>query len=115
MTPVLFSIAVGTFGAILQELLFWYNARTKLDTDEYRAILKSARYWLVFIAMALGAGVASYLWFSPVPQAAKTYLLFGAGFPVLIKKAVDAFNPPQTHLGPDEAKSEVLHNYFRAS
>ena len=50
MTPVLFSIAVGTFGAILQELLFWYNARTKLDTDEYRAILKSARYWLVFRA-----------------------------------------------------------------
>jgi hypothetical protein len=116
MTPAAFSIAVGTFGAILQELLFWYNARYKLGTEEYRAILTSARYWIVVTAMAIGSGIAAYVWFSPDQQAARTYLLFGAAFPVLFKKAVDAFIPAQTHLGIDkESKKKILQNYFKAA
>jgi len=67
MTPSAFSIAVGTFGAILQELLFWYNARYKLAAEEYRAILTSARYWIVVTAMAIGSGIAAYVWFLPWP------------------------------------------------
>lgn len=51
MTPLIFAVGVGTFGAILQELLFWYNPRTKLETDEYRTILKSVRYWIVVTAL----------------------------------------------------------------
>jgi hypothetical protein len=108
-------IAIGSFGAILQELLFWYNARTKLDTEEYRAILDSVRYWLVVTAMIIGSGIASYVWFSPDQQAARTYLLFGAAFPVLFKKAVDAFNPARTHLGKEDAKINALTNYFKVS
>jgi hypothetical protein len=116
VTPATFAIAVGTFGAILQELLFWYNAKTKLDTDEYRAILASPRYWIVVTAMAIGSGVATYLWFSPSTQEARTYLLFGAAFPVLFKKAVDAFIPAQTHLGAsEEAKQKILRKYFNAA
>jgi hypothetical protein len=116
MTPAPFAIAVGTFGAILQELLFWYNARTKLETDEYRAILASLRYWIVVTVMAAGSGVAAYLWFAPGAQGGRTYLLFGAAFPVLFKKAVDAFIPAQTRLGAkEEIKKKVLHNYFKAS
>ena len=116
MTPALSDIAIGTFGAILQELLFWYNARTKLDTEEYRAILTSARYWVVVTAMGIGSGIAAHVWFSPNQQAARTYLLFGAAFPVLFKKAVDAFIPAQTHLGAAaETKQRVLRNYFKAA
>jgi hypothetical protein len=116
MTPAAFAIAVGTFGAVLQELLFWYNARTKLESEEYRSILKSPRYWIVVAAMAVGSGVAAYLWFSPTVQEGRTYLLFGAAFPVLFKKAVDAFIPAQTHLGAKEdAKKRVLRNYFKAA
>ena len=63
MTPAAFAIAVGTFGAILQELLFWYNARTKLETD--RSIVTSPPYWIVVTAMAVGSGLAAYLWFTP--------------------------------------------------
>jgi len=66
--------------------------------------------------MAVGSGIASYVWFSPDRQAARTYLLFGAAFPVLFKKAVDAFIPAQTRLGTkEEAKKKVLKNYFKAA
>lgn len=116
MKPAAFAISVGTFGAVLQELLYWYNARTKLDTEEYKVILTSARYWVVVIAMAIGSGIAAFVWFTPEQQAARTYLLFGAAFPVLFKKAVDAFIPRQTKLGAvEEAKKQPLKNYFRAS
>jgi len=116
MTPATFAIAVGTFGAILQELLFWYNARTKLESGEYRAILTSPRYWIVVAAMAVGSGIAAYLWFSPSAQEGRTYLLFGAAFPVLFKKAVDAFIPAQTQLGAkEETKKKILRNYFKAA
>ncbi len=116
MTPAANNIAIGAFGAILQELLFWYNAKTKLDTEEYRSILGSARYWIIVIAMVIASGIASYVWFSPEQQAARTYLLFGAAFPVLFKKAVDAFIPTQTHLGvKEDTEKKVLRNYFKAA
>jgi hypothetical protein len=116
MKPAAFAIVVGTFGAVLQELLFWYNARTKLDTEEYRAILASPRYWIVVTAMAIGSGIASFMWFAPDQQVGRTYLLFGAAFPVLFKKAVDAFVPAQTKLGAnEETKKRVLRNYLRAA
>jgi uncharacterized BrkB/YihY/UPF0761 family membrane protein len=117
MNPVAFSISVGTFGAILQELLFWYNAKTKLETKEYKDILTSKSYWIVVSAMAIGSGIASYFWFLPEHQTARTYLLFGAAFPALFKKAVDAFISKQDHLGleTEEAKPSVLRNYFSAA
>jgi hypothetical protein len=122
MTPAVFGIAVGTFGAVLQELLFWYNAKDKLESQEYRAIIASAKYWIVVSAMAVGSGIAAYLWFSPDQQAARTYLLVGAAFPVLFKKSVDAFiRSPGTPLGATaeekqrDAKKKILKNYFKAS
>ena len=52
----------------------------------------------------------------PDQQAARTYLLFGAAFPALFKKAVDAFVPKQTRLGENvEAKKNVLKNYFKTA
>jgi hypothetical protein len=121
MTPAIFAIAIGTFGAILQELLVWYNARKKLETEEYRALFASTKYWTVVTAMAIGAGIAAWVWFYPDQQAPRSYLLFGAAFPVLFKKAVDAFIPAKTALGqgPEDkqvaARKNVLRNYFQAS
>jgi len=121
MKPYMFAILVGTFGAVLQELLFWYNAKTKLATDEYRGILMSPGYWIIVTAMAIGSGIAAYIWFFPDAQAARTYLLFGAAFPVLFKKAVDAFITKQTTLGGSEqekkeqAKKNAIKNYFKTS
>jgi len=117
MTPAVFGISVGTFGAVLQELLYWYNGRTKLDSDEHKTILESKRYWFVVVAMTIASGVAAYVWFLPEHQSSRTYLLFGAAFPVLFKKAVDAFTPKAAHLGALEAekKNQIWRNYFRAS
>jgi hypothetical protein len=120
MKPFMFAILVGTFGAVLQELLFWYNAKTKLATEEYRAILTSPGYWIIVTAMAIGSGISAYIWFSPDMQAARTYLLFGAAFPVLFKKAVEAFIPTQTKLGAERegkkpSKKNTLTDYFKAS
>jgi hypothetical protein len=112
-----FCIVVGTVGAIFQELLYWYNARAKLDTEEYRGILCSRSYWLLVSLMAIGAGIAGYIWFYPDHEAPRTYLLFGAAFPALFKKAVDAFIPKNTRLGVARADGNQagLGKYFRAS
>jgi len=118
MSPAVFAILVGTFGGVLQEVLYWYNAKTKLDTAEYRTILTSKRYWCIVVAMVIGSGVASYIWFLPGHESSRTYLLFGAAFPVFFKKAIDAFSPKDTRLGSGESespKTPILRTYFRAA
>jgi uncharacterized BrkB/YihY/UPF0761 family membrane protein len=120
MSPAAFGVLVGTLGAVLQEVLYWYNAKTKLDTDEYRTILTSTRYWCTIVAMVIGSGFASYIWFMPEHQSPRTYLLFGAAFPVFFKKAVDAFIAKDGHLGTDvdeesKDKKPIMKSYFGAS
>jgi hypothetical protein len=117
MTPLMFVILTAGFGAILQELLFWYNARFTLGQAKYRALLRSPGYWVLVLAMAIGSGFACYLWFSPNLQAPRTNLLFGAAFPALFKKAVGAFVSKETHLGRAEEASagEKLRDYFRVA
>jgi hypothetical protein len=116
MTPTMFVILTAAFGAVLQELLFWYSARYTLGQAKYRALLRSTGYWVLLVAMAIGSGLACYLWFSPDLQAPRTNLLFGAAFPALFKKAVGAFISKETHLGPGEdGGGPTLRNYFRAA
>lgn len=122
MTPTAFAILIGMFGAVLQELLFWYNLKAKLESAPYRELLTSPAYWGIVLAMIVGSGIASYVWFAPEQQTPRTYLLFGAAFPVLFKKALDAFIPKQARLGSGSqsninqpATHQILRTYFRAS
>jgi len=110
------AIGVATFGAVLQELVFWYDARTKLSETKYKSILCSPGYWLFAIAMMLASGVGSWIWFDPDPQRARTYLLMGAAFPVIFKKLVASFISKETKLGlRTEEKRSKSETYFAAS
>lgn len=115
MSPSIFVIFTAAFGALLQELLFWYGARWTLGKAKYRGLLRSAGYWMLVIAMAIGSGIACYLWFSPDFQASRTNLLFGAAFPALFKKAVGAFISKETRLGAERSADGTLIDYFRVA
>jgi hypothetical protein len=101
------AILIGAFGAFLQELLFWYDARTRLTAAKYRALLKSAGYWVVTPLVIACSGVGSWLWFEPNVQSARTYLLIGAAFPIVFKKVVAAFVPKATKLGAQRETERV--------
>jgi hypothetical protein len=101
------AILIGAFGAFLQELLFWYDARTKLTAAKYRALFKSAGYWVITPLMIAASGVGSWLWFEPNGQSARTYLLLGAAFPIVFKKVVAAFIPRATKLGAQRETERV--------
>lgn len=110
------AIEVAAFGAFLQELVFWYDARTKLTQTKYKKILCSPGYWFFAILMMLASGAGTWIWFDPDPQKPRTYLLMGAAFPVLFKKLVAAFISKETKLGmtTEEEQSQVK-TYFAAS
>jgi hypothetical protein len=103
VTPIL----VGSFGALLQEILFWYEARTKLSAPKYSALLRSGAYWFITVLMILGAGIGTWLWFEPATESTRTYLLLGAAFPIIFKKVVAAFIPKATKLGAQEKPGHV--------
>jgi hypothetical protein len=106
-------ILIGSFGALLQEILFWHEAKAKLSVRKYRALLKSVGYWVVTALMIAGAGIGSWLWFEPATQNPKAYLFVGAAFPILFKKVVAALIPKATHLGPQNAPERIsATDYF---
>ena len=111
MRLILFEIGVGAFGAAVQEGLYWWNVRKKLDDQEIQKIKAHfGAYILIVLAMIFCSGVAGYLWFRPAHETARTYLLFGAAFPVLFKKVVDAFISDSPKLG-----NGTLRAYLKAS
>jgi hypothetical protein len=110
------AIEVAAFGAFLQELFYWYDARTKLFQAKYKAILSNPGYWLFAVAMILASGAGTWIWFDPDPQKPRTYLLMGAAFPVIFKKLVAAFISKETKLGArTEEKGSKIKTYFAAS
>jgi hypothetical protein len=110
------AIEIAAFGAFLQELFYWYDARTKLFQAKYKAILASPGYWLFAAAMIFASGVGTWIWFDPDPQKPRTYLLMGAAFPVIFKKLVTAFISKNTKLGATVAGGgSKAKDYFAAS
>lgn len=110
------AVEVSAFGAFLQELVFWYDARTKLAEAKYKAVLHSSGYWVFVILMLLSSGAGTWIWFDPDPQKPRTYLLMGAAFPVFFKKLVAAFISKETKLGlNNDAKQSWVKTYFAAS
>jgi hypothetical protein len=112
MSPSTVAILIAAFGALLQEVLFWYDARTKLSSTKYRTLLKSVGYWVVTLSMICASGVGSWLWFAPQIESTRTYLLLGAAFPIVFRKVVAAFIPKATKLGARESDRVSAADYF---
>ena len=102
------SVLVAALGASLQELIYWYDLRRKMG-DEGGKLAKLPSYWLITALMIVGSAFGTAVWYvDSGTQSPRTYLLVGAAFPLLLKKAVSAFGTSPVKLG-----SIGLMSYFR--
>lgn len=108
---------VAAFGSSLQELSYWYDARARLALKKYQAMLRSSTYWIITMLMIVGSGAATLIWINldPSMYELRDYLLFGAAFPLIFKKAVGtaAKAKAQVKLGSaDRAQDAQDHDQF---
>jgi hypothetical protein len=104
------------FGACLQELGHWYEVRGRLTSATYVKLMASKAYWGITFAMVICSAIGPVLWkakelsnYSPFD-----FVIFGAAFPVLFKKAVAGIveNKPR-HLGKaDLDQQSMVRTYF---
>ena len=90
--PQLIFILIAIFGALCQELLYWYEIRNKLDTDQNKKLLHSKPYWIITFTMIAVSGAGTWLIFydKNVGFPNKIPFVLGAGFPLVLKKIVAA-------------------------
>ena len=105
--------AAPFIGAVVLEVVRWYQIREKLHLARYKRLLKSVGYWLITGAMVIVGGVGSLILADGKFGAAKL-LVLGAAFPTLFKEIVGAAQSPvETELGTDkEPQPSVWRDYF---
>lgn len=105
------TILASSFGAAVQEIIYWYNLRHNLDEVKYVSLMRSGGYWLALSAMVAGTGLAAFFWFSgPAWPAAREALTFGIGLPLLVKQLGNAAGG-----GVKFGARDTLSRYFRGS
>lgn len=105
-------IALGAFGAALQELLYWYVLKTRLQSQRYQALLRSRQYWLITCLMILASGIATSIYFEPsYSPRLWDMVIFGAAFPVLLKQFIKAARAKTITLG-DTLDSRKVTDYL---
>lgn len=103
---------VASLGAGIQELAYWYEIKEKISAEKYQSLIRSPSYWLVVILMILASGIGTAIWYVEQPQVLRTYLLTGAAFPLVLKKAIAVtLLGEKTKLGPEK----ISRSYFLQS
>lgn len=79
-------IAAGSaaLGAVIQELLYWYNLRHSLDEAKYRALVRSSGYWLIMGVWLVASGILSLILLDN--PSSRDAFVFGIALPLLIKQ-----------------------------
>jgi hypothetical protein len=112
--PAALTAFIAFFGALLQELAYWYELRSKLHEETLLQITGSGQYWVITLAMILASGIATPIWFAPEIPEPRTALLVGAAFPMILKKAIAATIEQAPKLGARTVgPPPVLRSYFR--
>lgn len=98
----------SSLGSSLQELIYWYSLRHKLEEKQYAELARSLGYWIIVSLMVLGAGLTAIVWFNgePTPRL-KDAFAFGVGLPLLIKQL--GSTTKEVHFG-----SSAVRHYFNA-
>ncbi|MEW6363140.1 MAG: hypothetical protein AB1714_00725 [Acidobacteriota bacterium] len=88
-----FEVMVAScFGSLIQEAIHHWEVRERLELAKYRRLRRSIAYWGITIVMIGIAGPGAYYWFHGDPwPTARTAMLFGFAFPLLMKKVGTAF------------------------
>jgi hypothetical protein len=107
-------ILIASFGSLTQEFLHWYNLRTQLSMKHYKIILHSSLYWTFVVGFILISGIFTWAWYQGdgINHLLREYLLTGAAFPLILKKAISALNAStEVKLGID--KGSIMRDYFQ--
>ena len=105
-------LLAAILGAALQELVHWYDIRNTLTQKRYVTLLRSPAYWLITALMVLGSSLGTWIWLDGENQSLRTFLITGAAFPLILKKAVSAIRNGQ-HLGAEKpSTTTVVASYF---
>jgi hypothetical protein len=99
MTVAVDAVLPAFLGAVLQELLYWWQLRYSLDDAKLQALLRSRQYWIIVGLMVAGSTLGTVYWFWSEKVGPKDYLLVGAAFPMLFKSAVSTTVDSRKRLG----------------
>jgi hypothetical protein len=88
MNAELLFILLATFGAVCQEVLYWYELRNKLDDETIREVLYSKSYWIITLLMIVISGIGTWILFYDEATKKSIPFVMGASFPLLFKKIV---------------------------
>jgi len=99
-TDALTIIGAAILGSALQELVYWYDLKGKLQQQRYVRLIHSPSYWIITGLMIVGAGLGTWIWYQGEPTLTlRQYFITGAAFPLLLKKAASALGAEKLHLG----------------
>jgi hypothetical protein len=121
-TTIFFSAALGSS---FQEILHWYEKRFEISISDAK-IAQIFTYLIVTILMILGCAYGTDIWMSSsdAKYSPRDAMVFGAAFPLIFKKAVQAAaaERPRLQLGgsrpqvgglpPSADVIEALSRYF---
>jgi hypothetical protein len=120
MNAQLSFILIASFGALCQEIIFWFELRNKLNEEETKKLFKSVFYWLITFLMIIISGIGTMILFYEAPPATpfkdRIPFILGAAFPLIFKKVVDAAK--KRDLGKNGIKEnpsfqEIAKKYFQ--
>ncbi|HYD14803.1 MAG TPA: hypothetical protein VEA77_00240, partial [Hyphomicrobium sp.] len=74
----------AALGAVVQELLYWYNLRHSLDERKYRTLVRSPGYWLIMTTWVVASGILSLILLDA--PSSRDAFVFGIALPLLIKQ-----------------------------
>jgi hypothetical protein len=104
-------VLAAFIGAVLQELVYWYDIRAKLSTTHYRQLIKSHAYWIITGLMIASSTAGTWIWYSGQASSPRDYLVTGAAFPLLFKKAISAIGTNRGRLKLGERRNLALYFY----
>lgn len=105
------SILAGV-GAIAGEVAHWYHLRSQLPKKKYKMLLQSSIYWMVTIVMIFVGAITIGLMFPVKEKPQAYYLLFGVGFPLILKKAGSIIKASKIDVLGDEDEFNPISEYF---
>jgi hypothetical protein len=110
-------ILAACFGALCQEILYWFELRKKLDDEDNKKVFKSKFYWTITLIVIVISGFGTWLLFyDDTPMKLKIPFVLGAAFPYLFKKIVQVTQDKELpHLGAETTPSfsDIAKKYFR--
>lgn len=105
-------ILIASFGAFCQEVIHWFELRTKLTTKKVRALVGSKWYWIITVLTICISGLGVFLLFyDQIPDKRNIQFLMGASFPLIFKKLVQTQRFTQ-QLGDGTSFSDIFKMYI---